>query len=51
MSKIEKIRRTLLIALGFALATYLVISAMAILDQKSAREANVSSEVHTHAVQ
>ena len=34
MSKTEKIKRTILIALGFAFATYLIMSGMAILDQE-----------------
>lgn len=46
MSKIEKIKRTILIALGFAMATYLIMSAMAILNKQS----NVTREVHSHAV-
>jgi hypothetical protein len=33
MSKIEKIKRTLLIALGFGLATYLIMSGTAILNK------------------
>ncbi|WP_457748683.1 hypothetical protein [Sulfurimonas sp.] len=45
MSTKEKIKRTILIALGFALATYLIMSGMAMLEKKSA------GEVHTHAVQ
>jgi hypothetical protein len=32
MSKIEKIKKIVLIALGFALATYLIMSGMAMLD-------------------
>ena len=32
MSKIEKIKRMVLIALGFGFATYLIMSGMAILD-------------------
>ena len=47
MSEIEKIKRTILIALGFAMATYLIISAMAIL---STNDANVTGEVHSHTV-
>jgi len=35
MSKIEKIKRTILIAAGFALATYLIMSGMAILNQEN----------------
>ncbi len=34
MNTKEKIKRTLLIATGFALATYLIISGMAILDEE-----------------
>lgn len=51
MSKIEKIKKMTLIALGFALATYLIMSAMAILNQKSASESNTTSEVHSNTVQ
>jgi len=51
MSKFEKLKKMVLIALGFALATYLIMSAMAILDQASARDANTSSEVHSNTVQ
>ena len=36
MSKIEKIKRTILIALGFGLATYLIMSGTAILSKKDA---------------
>ena len=50
MSKTEKIKKMFLIALGFAMATYLIISAMAILDQESARETHSSSEVHSDTV-
>lgn len=35
MSKIDKIKRVILIALGFALATYLIMSGVAILNQDS----------------
>ncbi|SMP86514.1 hypothetical protein SAMN06313486_11112 [Epsilonproteobacteria bacterium SCGC AD-308-P11] len=34
MSKIEKIKRTVLVAIGFGLATYLIMSGMAILKQE-----------------
>ena len=51
MSKFEKIKKMILIAIGFALATYLIMSAMAILNQKSAGEGNTSSKVHAHAVE
>ena len=39
MSKIEKIKRTILIALGFALATYLIMSGSAILSQEAKKSA------------
>jgi uncharacterized membrane protein len=51
MSKSEKIKRTILIAVGFALATYLIMSAMAILDNKSANESNASCEIHSNTVE
>jgi len=37
MNTKEKIKRTLLIALGFALATYFIMSGMAILDKENAK--------------
>ena len=43
MSKIEKIKRVVLIALGFGMATYLIMSGTAILNQES----NVTSEIHS----
>ena len=46
MSKIEKIKRVVLIALGFGLATYLIMSGSAMLE----KEANTSSEVHSNTV-
>jgi len=36
MSKTEKIKRTILISIGFALATYLIISGSAMLNKESA---------------
>lgn len=36
MSKIEKIKRIVLIALGFAISTYLILSGAAILQQEEA---------------
>jgi hypothetical protein len=57
MSKIEKIKRTLLIALGFGLATYLLINGFAILEKENVKEAslnnerNITSEVHGNTVQ
>jgi len=56
MSKIEKIKRTLLIALGFGLATYLLINGFAILDKEKAQEKNlenernITSKVHSDTV-
>ena len=47
MSKIEKIKRTVLVAIGFGLATYLIMSGMAILDQDS----NTTREVHSDTVE
>jgi len=44
MSTIEKIKRTILIALGFGLATYLIMSGTAMLNKESA------SKVHRHTV-
>ena len=45
MSKIEKIKRTVFIAIGFGLATYLIINGMAILDnEKISQEKNVTIE-------
>jgi len=35
MSKIEKIKRTILITVGFALATYLIMSGIAILKNEN----------------
>jgi len=51
MSKLEKIKRTILIALGFAMATYLIMSGMAMLESESlAAEQNSSSKVHSNTV-
>ena len=47
MSKMEKIKRTILIALGFGMATYLIMSGMAMLDN----DVDAASEVHSDAVQ
>ena len=46
MSKIDKIKRVILVALGFGFATYLIMSGTAILNQDS----NSTSEVHTNTV-
>mgnify|MGYP000327047638 CR=1 FL=1 len=60
MSKIEKIKRVILIAVGFALATYLMMSGFAMLKQENSPtsveglsslvEGNASSKVHCDAV-
>ena len=46
MSKIEKVKRMFLIALGFGLATYLIMSGTAMLSQ----DGNTTSEVHSDTV-
>ena len=46
MSKFEKIKKMILIAIGFGLATYLLMSGFAMLDQES----NSTSEVHSDTV-
>lgn len=46
MNKFEKIKKMVLIALGFGLATYLIMSGTAMLNVDS----NTTSEVHTNAV-
>ena len=46
MSKFEKIKRMILIAIGFGLATYLMMSGFAMLDN----ETKVTSKVHSDAV-
>lgn len=45
MSKIEKIKRIVLIALGFGLSTYLILNGAAILQQEEAlQEGNTTLE-------
>ena len=44
MSKIEKIKRVVLIALGFAFATYLIMSGVTILNQE---DVNTSNKIET----
>jgi hypothetical protein len=44
MSKIEKIKRIILVSIGFGLATYLIMSGMAILDQSN--DTNTTSKVN-----
>ena len=46
MSRFEKIKKMFMIALGFALATYLIMSGMAILDQ----DFNSTGKVHSDTV-
>lgn len=46
MSKIEKIKRVVLIAIGFGMATYLLMSGFAMLEYES----EPTSEVHGNAV-
>ena len=46
MSKFEKIKKMILIAIGFGLATYLLMSGFAMLDAES----NSTSEVHSDTV-
>ena len=46
MNRFEKIKKMTLIALGFALATYLIMSGTAMLNQES----NSTGEVHSDAV-
>ena len=45
MSKIEKIKRTVLIALGFGLAIYLIINGMAILDAEEKNTTQVDQNI------
>ena len=44
MSKVEKIKRVILIALGFGFATYLLINGFALLDQE--KQAQVKEQSH-----
>ena len=46
MSKFEKIKKMILIAIGFGLATYLMMSGFAMLDQES----NTTGKVHSDTV-
>lgn len=56
MNKTEKIKRTILIAIGFALATYLLINGFAILDKDKLQkqslhvESNITGKVHSDTV-
>ena len=46
MSTTEKIKKMVLIALGFGMATYLIMSGLAMLNQES----NATVEVHSNTV-
>ena len=48
MSKLEKIKRIILISIGFGLATYLIMSGMAILDHSN--DIVTSGKVHSDTV-
>jgi len=51
MSKIEKIKRIILIAFGFGMATYLIMSGMAMLDaEESALQSDTAGKVHSNTV-
>jgi hypothetical protein len=51
MTKVEKLKKMVTIALGFALSTYLIMSGMAMLDnEKNSHETNSTSEVHRDTV-
>ncbi|MEN4052586.1 MULTISPECIES: hypothetical protein [Sulfurimonas] len=45
MSKSEKIQKTITIALGFALATYLIMSGMAILNSEKKADENKTGRI------
>ena len=53
MNGIEKIKKVIMIAIGFGLATYLIMSGMAILDKEErlTNDVNTTSEVHSNTVQ
>jgi len=53
MSKTEKIKRTIMIAFGFGLATYLIINGFAILEKEKELESerNITSKVHGDTVE
>ena len=53
MSKFEKIKKVFLIALGFGLATYLIMSGTAMLNQEekaSLVDGNASGKIHSNTV-
>jgi hypothetical protein len=45
MSKSEKIKKTITIALGFAAATYLIMSALAILESQKQSDTNTTKQI------
>jgi hypothetical protein len=47
MSKIEKIKRVILISIGFGLATYLIMSGSAMLSQESKETGTKTNANHT----
>jgi len=47
MTKLEKIKKMVLIALGFAFATYFIMSGMAMLDEDS-KVQNTQTKESTH---
>ncbi|WP_428743737.1 hypothetical protein [Sulfurimonas sp.] len=51
MTKMEKFKRTVIIALGFAISTYLIMSGMAMLDQEKSVDGNFTSKVHSDTVE
>ena len=51
MSKAEKIKKTILIALGFGLSTYLILQGAALLQQEKLHDANTTGKVHSNTVQ
>ena len=51
MNRVEKIKRTITIALGFALATYLIMSGMAMLKKDDNIKNSSSHNEVSHAVE
>ncbi len=53
MSRFEKIKKMVLIAIGFGLATYLIMSGSAMLDKENNslnQDINTTSKVHSNTV-
>ncbi|MFT5659439.1 MAG: hypothetical protein ACI9TV_000055 [Sulfurimonas sp.] len=46
MNTIEKVKKIVLIAIGFGMATYLIMSGTAMLNQES----NITGEIHSNTV-